>query len=225
MFKVLDQFPGETAKNYAHRVLLYNITNFYLTPGEKLIESELCKQLMISRTPIREAILELSDKKIIDIHPKKGTYVSLINPNIIDEFLSLRFVLERDIAKMAAASLTHEHISHLKENVTLFKFHLNERNFEKALEYDIAFHRYIYETCNKSFWFKIVQDNSSQFNRLVVLMNRSIFSEKIVEDHEKMIDAFQRKDTDAAIAQCMLHSTRYLTYLDEFKTKYPELFV
>ena len=55
MMEVFEQLPGENAKHYAKRALLYNLVNLEMKPGDKITESDLCELYGISRTPIREA--------------------------------------------------------------------------------------------------------------------------------------------------------------------------
>ena len=84
----------ESAKSYVLRVLIDSIVNTRLEPGEKLNEPELCEQLGVSRTPFREAELELAQRRLIEIRPKIGTYVSLIDAELVEEVRHLRAVLE-----------------------------------------------------------------------------------------------------------------------------------
>ena len=79
MMEVFEQLPGENANHYAKRALLYNLVNLEMKPGDKITESDLCELYGISRTPIREAILELHQQNMIDIYPKQGTFVSYID--------------------------------------------------------------------------------------------------------------------------------------------------
>ena len=80
----------ESAKSYVLRVLIDNIINTRLAPGEKLNEPELCEKLGVSRTPFREAELELAQRRLIEIRPKIGTYVSLIDAELVEEVRHLR---------------------------------------------------------------------------------------------------------------------------------------
>ena len=55
MITISERREQESAKNFVLRVLIDNIVNIRLEPGEKLNEPELCEQLGVSRTPFREA--------------------------------------------------------------------------------------------------------------------------------------------------------------------------
>ena len=94
MITISERREQESAKNFVLRVLIDNIVNTRLEPGEKLNEPELCEQLGVSRTPFREAELELAQRRLIEIRPKIGTYVSLIDAGLVEEVRHLRAVLE-----------------------------------------------------------------------------------------------------------------------------------
>lgn len=115
MMEVFEQLPGENAKHYAKRALLYNLVNLEMKPGDKITESDLCELYGISRTPIREAILELHQQNMIDIYPKQGTFVSYIDTAAIDEFLELRNLMEQSVTQLACEKLTPDNIAYLRE--------------------------------------------------------------------------------------------------------------
>ena len=94
MITISERREQESAKNFVLRVLIDNIVNTRLEPGEKLNEPELCEQLGVSRTPFREAELELAQRRLIEIRPKIGTYVSRIDAELVEEVRHLRAVLE-----------------------------------------------------------------------------------------------------------------------------------
>ena len=86
MITISERREHESAKSFVLRVLIDNIINTRLEPGEKLNEPELCEQLGVSRTPFREAELELAQRRLIEIRPKIGTYVSLIDAELVKKY-------------------------------------------------------------------------------------------------------------------------------------------
>lgn len=224
MMEVFEQLPEETAKQYAKRVLLYNIINFNLKPGDKINEAEICTLCRISRTPIREAILELNQQNLIDIYPKQGTFVSLIDTVSIDEFLSLRELMEQKITSLACKCLRPDDIAWLRENVAMWEYYIKNGNFVKSQQCDKDFHKYIYYACGKQFWHKIIRENAYQFDRIVILMFSSVDTEKMIQDHKRMIDAFEAHSPEKAYAVSAQHTTRYIEHKDIFKEKFPYYF-
>ena len=151
MMEIFEQLPGENAKKYAKRMLLYNIINLNIKPGDKINEAELCTLYGISRTPIREAILELSQQNMIDIYPKQGTFVSLIDTEAINEFLSLRELMEQKITALACQRLNSEHIAHLRENIALWEYHIKNKSEVKMQQCNKDVQKNIYHACGKKF--------------------------------------------------------------------------
>ncbi|ELV05041.1 GntR family transcriptional regulator, partial [Brachyspira hampsonii] len=80
-----EQKIYEYNRIYVYRVLKENIMKLILKPGEKISELNIKKTFNVSRSPIREAIVRLVDEELIDVFPQKGTYVSLLDPNLIED--------------------------------------------------------------------------------------------------------------------------------------------
>ena len=215
---------NETAKQYAMRTLLDNIDLLKLKPGEKLVESELCDVCGLSRTPIREAILELNQRRLIDIHPKQGTYVSHIDPKSIAEFIEFRAVIEGKLSQIACEVMTPAHIEHLRELLALWRCHADSGNASKMHYYDKAFHKYIYDCCNKQYWYHIVSSNMYQFDRVIMLMQESNYND-LSDDHEKIVQALAAKDKEAAYNIIVTHAYRFNDFKSILQAHYPEYFV
>lgn len=99
--QLLEKEPRETVREYAYRVLYQNIMTMHLIPGTAMSEQELSNVLGVSRTPVREAFIRLSQKGLLDILPQRGTFVSKINTDQLSEFRFLRVTLENAIVKLA----------------------------------------------------------------------------------------------------------------------------
>ena len=68
--KITMKKTDENARTYANRMILDNIINLELPPGTGLSENELSIQLNLSRTPVREALIEMSRIGLVEIIPK-----------------------------------------------------------------------------------------------------------------------------------------------------------
>ncbi len=103
--------PKETAAEYALRVLKENIISLDLAPGSMVSENEIAAQLGISRTPVREALIELSRVGIVQIMPQKGSRINLIDYGMVEESRFLRLVLEREVVKLICMNETRADLS------------------------------------------------------------------------------------------------------------------
>jgi DNA-binding GntR family transcriptional regulator len=85
-----------------------------LQPGERLLEDRLAEQLGVSRNPVREAIRALENTGLVEVRPRRGTYVSTLDPERAVELLELRSVLEAFAAQLAAQRRTPEQLAEIR---------------------------------------------------------------------------------------------------------------
>ena len=224
MLVISEKQKNKTARQYAVDTLLYNIVNLNLKPGEKIIESDLCEQLGISRTPIREALLELNKRQMIDIHPKQGTYVSMVDIYAIDDFVELRSLLEGNIVQIACEMFTQDDFEYLRENIAVWKYHASTNHSTKMQEYDKEFHNYIYRRCNRHLWLNIITSNSYQFDRMVILIQNAVSADFFADDHNAILNAIEARDKALAKEMTIKHINRFNELRIKMRHYYPEYF-
>ena len=88
---------GHSNKNEIFKVILDKILFMEFEPGSSINETALAKELGVSRTPIREALIILERERFIDIYPQRGTFVSLIDLALVREIAYMRHILETRI--------------------------------------------------------------------------------------------------------------------------------
>ena len=95
--KLEERHYAETAREYALRMLKENIISMELKPGAMVSENELAAQLGLSRTPVREALMDMAQYGLVDILPQRGSRISLIDYALVEP-IKLR-VLRKTIHK------------------------------------------------------------------------------------------------------------------------------
>ena len=224
MVQISERKNGESAKSYVLRALVDNIVNTRLAPGEKLNEPELCEKLGVSRTPFREAELELAQRRLIEIRPKIGTYVSLIDAELVEEVRHLRAVLETEIAAMACQTLTQPQLERLWENVTLWQLYIDRAQEDRIFALDKEFHRMLYLMCGCPYWYELVENLAPHFDRTTVLSLRCRPAGAIVQDHRELLQAIERRDIAAARTIAARHMDRYTENLAAIRQSFPDCF-
>ncbi len=224
MIECAPKEPQESARDYASRILTDNIVHTRLEPGQQLMEQELCQILQISRTPLREAMLELSHRQLIEIRPKIGSYIALIDPEIVEQVRHLRSVLESELAAMACQVCTQTDIDRLWENVAVWRMYMKRRQEEKIFSLDKEFHRIIYEMCGRMYWYRLVESAAPHFDRTTVLSFRCRPMEHILEDHEALLGALEARDEGTARKVSIRHLERYKENIDTIRQSFPEYF-
>lgn len=215
----------ESNREYALRVVRENIISLEIKPGSMIGEQEIADQLAISRTPVHEALLELSKSKIVDILPQRGCRVALIDSALIEESVFIRKTLELSIVEIATRAATAEDILHIQENVQLQEFYLANQSLEKIMELDNEFHRYLYEICNKMQCYYMVQLMGIHFDRIRTMSLHAVKDLKIVDDHKALANAIKEHDAKAARSILETHLSRQQVDMQQVQRIYTEFFV
>src|SRR5258708_26156425 len=86
-----------------------------LEPGSRLKEEELARELGISRTPVREALLILHSEGLIETTPNRGALVRTHDAEDLIDLYQLRALLEGYAAGQAATRISQTQLHHLHE--------------------------------------------------------------------------------------------------------------
>ena len=221
---VLKREGKETAREFAFRVIKYNIISLELVPGSMVSENELALEIGVSRTPIREALIELSKLKVVEIYPQKGSCISLIDSELVDEARFLRLVLENSIVGMACDVATEESLLALEENLKLQEFYLKYPTKDKLLQLDNEFHQLLFEICKKEFTYDLLSGMMTHFDRVRRLSLLIIKDTKNLSDHKSLVEAIRNKDKKLSKEIITKHLSRYKVDEQELRSQYPNYF-
>ena len=222
--QVKPRKSGEIAREYALRIIKDNIISLDLEPGSSLNDMEVSAELGVSRTPVREAIMELSKSKIIEIYPQKGSRIALIDLELVNEARFLRLVLERAIVELACEMATQEDIVRLEENLKLQEFYAAQGWSGELLHFDDQFHEMLFSICKKDLIYNISNGLSIHSDRLRRMALFAVKDLKVVSDHRRIVDAIRAKDRQLAGTILVEHLTRYIGEEKEVREVYPHYF-
>ena len=223
--ELLERMPSENSRSYALRVLKYNIVNLELTPGSAVSENVLASQMNVSRTPVREALIELSHMDLVTILPQRGSYVAKMDYGMIEEAQFIRLVLENAILELVCKGISEEYIQKLEKNLTLEEKYVDGVDNEEFMRLDNEFHQLLFAAADKQRTFSLVSAQMVHFDRFRELALKAVSSAKIVEDHKNILQAVKAHDQELAQFLMKRHLTRHLEERVEVVAKYPDYFV
>ncbi|HHW03212.1 MAG TPA: GntR family transcriptional regulator [Thermoanaerobacterales bacterium] len=224
MLEVLERNRRETAREYVMRVLQHNIVNLNLKPGQAISENEIAEMLGVSRTPVREALIELSRASIVEIYPQKGTYISLIDMEMVEESRFMRCVLEKAVAELACDMLSENDFIALEENLHLQESCVNRNDYKRLLYLDNSFHELLFKACKKERTYNLIASMMTQFDRVRILNLAEMDMRRTVNDHREILQAIKSRDKKAAVASMERHLTRVIFDQSYLAEKHPEYF-
>ncbi len=215
----------ENNRDYAFRVIRDNIVNLELIPGSMLSEQDIAEELHLSRTPVHEALQELARTKIIEILPQKGSLVSLVDMNKVDEAVFLRSTIEAAVTEEACNIATAEDIHNLEENLNLQEFYHDQNSIDKIMELDNAFHEMMYKITNKMQCHYVVKLMNIHYDRFREMKLHALENKPIIDEHREILQAFKNKDSARAKELVLSHINRLYIDEKEIRKKYPTYFL
>jgi len=130
-----------------------------LLPQSKIDEGEIGKSLGVSRTPVREAITELSQEGWITIIPRSGIFVSSVSITEINEIYQARTAFEPVILELAYENLNDDDLEEFKRYFTEYSNKkLNREDEEKLDALDNDFHVYLVRKTKNSYLIKMMEN-------------------------------------------------------------------
>jgi DNA-binding GntR family transcriptional regulator len=127
----------------ATELLREAIVDGRLEPGQRLKEEEVARELGISRTPVREALLVLQAEGLVDATPYRGATVRAHNAEDLDDLYALRALLEGHASRRAAMRITDEGIARLRESCDRFDAVAEADDLRELVKENMFFHNTI----------------------------------------------------------------------------------
>ena len=223
----INKKSGENTRQYIYRVLRENIMSLNLKPGESIGEIELSKLLSVSRTPLREAIVQLIEEKLLEVFPQKGSFVSKINLNLVEEAIFLRETCEDRILKIACEDKENDDlIMKLEKNIEYQKIIINfNGDLYEFFNLDNEFHYILFDHYNKKNSWKAIKRLSTHYDRLRLL---DAFEKTNIEttlaQHIEIVNLIKNKNMDKVDLLVAEHLLNYKDVIKQYKKKYPTYF-
>lgn len=147
MKPISDNYSVTPMRTEVFRQLERAILNGDLVPGTSLSEVKLCGELGVSRTPVREALMQLELEGLVKTTHNKGAVVVGISERDVDDIYTIRTRIEGLAARRAAENITQEELEALWEIVELQEFYVGRGDNLQVWNLDNRFHELIYDGC------------------------------------------------------------------------------
>jgi DNA-binding GntR family transcriptional regulator len=177
-----------------------------LEPGLSVSEQELAERLGVSRTPVREALIRLSEEGLVGIYPQTGTVVAPIRYPKVYQSLVIRSALECRSIRYAVKAVGPGDIKRLRQIIADQKRNAKLRNDNDFLLADDAFHRTMVEISGNLEVWKVIESTKAHHDRIRHLSTHlNLYNAQRIQEHETIIDALERGDARDAERLLELH--------------------
>ncbi|MEU3982400.1 GntR family transcriptional regulator [Streptomyces sp. NPDC026672] len=126
-----------------------------LKPGDRLVESEIARQLAVSQAPVREAVKRLVHEGLAQHIPRRGSFVATVSQDDADAARGVRVVIEELAARTVAEHPDPEAMAQLRAQVELMREAAAAGDVGLFRDADIVFHRMVCEASGNPFLPKV----------------------------------------------------------------------
>jgi len=197
---------SHTAANLIYRALRDDIVAMRIPPGEPINEKAVALRHGVSRTPVREALLQLSAEHLVEIFPQSGTFVTRIPIAALPEAILVRKALEELTAREAAQNAAADQVAALKQSIDRQHKLARQGDKNRFHEADDAFHAAIAEAAgHPGIWRLILQVKLQldRYRRLTLPVPGRMT--RVVDEHAAVAAAIAAQDAAAASAAMAAH--------------------
>lgn len=175
-------------------------------PGSRLIESQLCELLGVSRPSVREALRSLQAERLIEIVPNRGPQVPVLSWSEAEQIYEVRELLEGEAAARCAAAMSEADIEELEACLEAFRRASRRGDPIEQIETATEFYAVILRSCGNKIIEQVEEGLLARVNflraRSMSLPNRA---KRSFEEISVIYDAIRKRDQKAARQAARLH--------------------
>lgn len=183
------------AQSAAEKVRLrieHDILTFAIKPGERLDESRLAELHGVSRTPVREALRQLSASGLVEMRPHRGAVAKRLSIVEIVEMFEMMALLEGICARLAAKRAHNDNLSAIRASHEACRGLTEVNMLDDYYKANELFHEEIYKACGNTAIIRqtiLIRDRLKPFRRYQ--LNRVNRLRQSFEEHEKIVEAIE----------------------------------
>jgi len=193
----------KSLKELVYEYLYKEINTGRLKPMEKINENQICKDLNVSRTPIREALIQLENEGYIERLLRRGFIVKEINQGKIREIYEIIGCLEGMAAFYAVKRLKPAHLSSMKHLTERMDDSIEKKNIHQYFELQRDFHDKYISNCGNKELISLIKSLKKRFIKKAYFRheNKEFLFKTLKNNnkqHKELIHFFEKKDKKGA---------------------------
>lgn len=189
-----------------YHLLREKIIAWELLPGQRIAVDEIAGQLGVSRTPLKDALARLESEGLIEIQPRRGTFVTELTPDDVREKFEVREALEMKACELLEGKLDDSKIAQLRAVNEIFTS--PGISLTENARLDAQFHSLLVEYCGNTH----LRDVYSRLNAHLQIARIHYQSDHWMhrfriarEEHIAIVDALADHRIDVATALLREH--------------------
>lgn len=194
-----QQGENQSLSDEAYDQIRSMIISCELTPGAVISETDLMARLEMGRTPIREALRNLANEKLIEVYPRRGMFVAGVDIKDLAAISEVRGHLEILAAGVAAERATVEDQALIAQLIKEIDSIKGEPKMEKLINLDQRIHHQIYAATHNEFLVSTLDQYYAHALRIwFMALNRVTELEEAIVEHRAMLQSILDGNRKAA---------------------------
>jgi DNA-binding GntR family transcriptional regulator len=216
--KRLDVAPSFRSQAYSALKQAIAAIDIYGHPEEiRLDERRLSRELGVSRTPIREAMTVLEQEGFVRTRPRRGIFVVRKTKREIVEMITVWAALESMAARLATLHAADADIAGLRRLMDAFTSAPETEHLDEYSEANIAFHQAIIRLGGCALLTEMTENLFIHMRAIrKVTIHQDNRAARSVVDHMRIIEALERRDTEAAESLVRQHTLGLAAHVERF---------
>lgn len=169
-----------------------------LPPGTKLSEAALCEAFGVGRMRIRQSLLLLSSREVVELLPNRGAFVASPSAEQAREVFETRLMIEPNVARLAAERASDADLAMLQAHLQLEHDAHTGNKRRDAIRLSGQFHVLLAELAGNSVALRMVKELVTRTSLIIGIFGSPGVSNCRDEDHDDIFHAFRTRDRDLA---------------------------
>lgn len=192
-------YKFQSLKDHVYDYIADQILKGSLLPNEKISENKICQELNISRTPVREALIQLSSEGVLENVPRKGFLLKTLNSKEAAQIYEVVGVLDGYAAVLACSRLSEKTLKDMEFYIDSMDLAISSCNYEMYYKQQEIFHQlYLVECGNSVLIDSLLQLKNKFMTKNYDLSQMSDEKEVLYEtnnEHKEMVKLFREHKT------------------------------
>ena len=191
------------------------IVEHRLHPGSKLAEQKLADHFGVSRTLVRQALLQLSQHQLVTLEPARGAFVAAPSVTEARQVFAVRRMLESEMTRAFVRQVTPAKIKALKEHVAREKRAIDQQDAPGRTELLGDFHVRMAELMGNQVLAQLLNQLISRCALITLMYQTTRAAAHSNDEHAEIVRAFAAKDEKLAVRlmnEHLLHVEENLTF-------------
>jgi DNA-binding GntR family transcriptional regulator len=186
-------------KEQVYEYLREEIRKKNLQPGSAINMEATSKKLGISKTPLRDALIQLEMEGFVTIAARKGIYVNGLSIDEIKEYYQVIGALESSALSSCFDNIKPTHINKMKKLIKEMQAAIEKDNFNSFSKKNQAFHD-IYIDLSGNQWLKQIVHNLKKRLYDFAAADKWIkeWEESSILEHQRLLDSIEKRDLKTA---------------------------